>query len=137
MSGAGFLEGLSERAPWGIVCRKTFDLEYKHLWKGLFHSLNVRESEVNALIVALANGVAHSSFLGGRDPFVWCTTHLIILEMKVLFLAKTIDCSPTLYQRSAIYDDIKCIWSGTGDTIPCLSVRCVNICVAINIKEPP
>lgn len=57
MSGAGFLEGLSERAPWGIVCRKTFDLEYKHLWKGLFHSLNVRESEVHALILALGNGV--------------------------------------------------------------------------------
>ena len=132
MSGAGFLEGLSERAPWGIVCRKTFDLEYKHLWKGLFHSLNVRESEVHALILALGNGVL--LFWG---PFVWCTTHLIILEMKVLFLAKTIDCSPKLYQRSAIYDDIKCIWSGTGDTIPCLSVRCVNICVAINIKEPP
>lgn len=88
MSDAGFLEGLSERAPWGIVCRKTFDLEYKHLWKGLFHSLNVRESEVH---VALGNGFF---FFWGRDAFVCCTTHLLILEIKVLFLANKLSIAP-------------------------------------------
>ena len=46
INGAGPLEGLSERAPWGVVCRKTFDLEYKHWCAGLFRSLLVSESQV-------------------------------------------------------------------------------------------